>query len=157
MVNPGGGTSGSIAVTDFNGDGKQDIAATNNGCNTYGLTILLGNGDGTFQAPLFTANFGGLYFVASGDFNGDGKQDLAVIGALPTNLTVPAVFILLGNGDGTLTLKTTQTGFTTPNLIALGDFNGDAIADKRQLWNSTGEYQQRCPKRYFDKQRNCDA
>jgi hypothetical protein len=129
IANPGGGAPGSVAVADFNGDAKQDIAATNNGCNSCGLTILRGNGDGTFQAPLFTANLGGPYFVAAGDINGDGKQDLVVIGALPTNLTVPAVFILLGNGDGTFTLKTTLTGFTTPNAIALGDFNGDGKLD----------------------------
>jgi len=129
IVNPGGGAPGSVAVADFNGDAKQDIAATNTGCNTCGLTILRGNGDGTFQAPLFTANLGGPYYVAAGDFNGDGKQDLAVIGYVPTNLTVPAVFILLGNGDGTFTLKTTLTGFTTPNSIAFGDFNGDGKLD----------------------------
>jgi uncharacterized protein (TIGR03437 family) len=129
MVNPGGGAPGSVAVADFNGDSKQDIAATNNGCNTCGLTILLGNGSGTFQAPLFTANLGGPYYVAAGDFNGDGKQDLAVIGYVPTNLTTPAVFILLGNGDRTFTLKTTLTGFTTPNAIAIGDFNGDGKLD----------------------------
>ena len=129
VPNPGGAAPGSIAVADFNGDGKQDLAATNTGCNTCGLTILPGNGDGTFQAPLFTANLGGPSYVIAGDFNGDGKQDLAVVGLLPTNLTIPAVFILLGNGDGTFTLKTTLTGFTTPNAIALGDFNGDGKLD----------------------------
>jgi hypothetical protein len=127
--NAGNGAAVSVAVADFNGDTKQDIAVASAGCNTCGVTILRGNGDGTFQVPLTTANLGGPYFVAAGDFNGDGKQDLAVIGYLPSNLTMPAVFILLGNGDGTFTLKTTLTGFTTPNAIALGDFNGDGKLD----------------------------
>ncbi|HEY6269238.1 MAG TPA: FG-GAP-like repeat-containing protein [Candidatus Acidoferrum sp.] len=131
IANPGAGNGSavSLAVADFNGDAKQDIAVTSQGCNTCGVTILRGNGDGTFQAPLFTANLGGPYYVAAGDFNGDGKQDLAVIGALTTNLNVPAVYILLGNGDGTFTLKSTLTGFTTPESIVLGDFNGDGKLD----------------------------
>lgn len=123
------GAAISLAVADFNGDAKPDIAVTSTGCNTCGVTILRGNGDGTFQSPLFTANLGGPYYVAAGDFNGDGKQDLAVIGFLPTNLNVPAVFILLGNGDGTFTLKTTFTGISNPQSVALGDFNGDGKLD----------------------------
>jgi len=131
IANPGAGNGSavSVAVADFNGDTKQDIAVVSAGCTSCGVTILRGNGDGTFQAPLSTANLGGPYYVTAGDFNGDGRQDLAVIGYVPTNLTTPAVFILLGNGDGTFTLKTTLTGFTTPNAIALGDFNGDGKLD----------------------------
>jgi len=129
IVNTGGGVPVSEVAADFSGDGKQDLAVTNTGCNTCGLTILRGNGDGTFQAPLFTANLGGPYYVASGDFNGDGKQDLAVIGFVPTNLNTAAVFILLGNGDGTFTLKTTLTGISNPQSLTLGDFNGDGKLD----------------------------
>ena len=129
IVNTGGGVPVSEVAADFNGDGKQDLAVTNTGCNTCGLTILRGNGDGTFQAPLFTANLGGPYYVAAGDFNGDGKQDLAVIGFVPTNLNAAAVFILLGNGDGTFTLKTTLTGISNPQSLTLGDFNGDGKLD----------------------------
>jgi hypothetical protein len=129
IVNTGGGVPVSEVAADFSGDGKQDLAVTNTGCNTCGLTILRGNGDGTFQAPLFTANLGGPYYVAAGDFNGDGKQDLAVIGFVPTNLNAAAVFILLGNGDGTFTLKTTLTGISNPQSLTLGDFNGDGKLD----------------------------
>jgi hypothetical protein len=123
------GAALSVAVADFNGDSKDDLAVTSAGCNTCGVTILRGNGDGTFQAALFTADLGGPYYVATGDFNGDGKQDLAVIGFVPTNLTVPAIFILLGNGDGTFTLKTTLTGISNPQAVVLGDFNGDSKLD----------------------------
>lgn len=129
IVNTGGGVPVSEVAADFSGDGKQDLAVTNTGCNTCGLTILRGNGDGTFQTPLFTTNLGGPYYVASGDFNGDGKQDLAVIGFVPTNLNTAAVFILLGNGDGTFTLKTTLTGISNPQSLTLGDFNSDGKLD----------------------------
>ena len=66
----------SVAVGDFNGDGKPDLAVANSGSNN--VSVLLGNGDGTFQAAV---NYGAgtePYSVAVGDFNGDGKPDLAV-------------------------------------------------------------------------------
>ncbi len=84
----------SVAVGDFNGDGKPDLAIANSGSNT--VSILLGNGNGTFKAA---ANYcvGSLpESVAVGDFNGDGKPDLAV-----ANYASGNVSILLGNGNGT--------------------------------------------------------
>ena len=63
-------------AADFNGDGKLDLAMANQNDGT--VSILLGNGDGTFQPP---ANVGGFItptWIAVGDFNGDGKLDLAV-------------------------------------------------------------------------------
>jgi len=66
----------SVAVGDFNGDGAQDLAVANFGSND--VSVLRGNGDGTFQAAV---NFGvgeRPFSVAVGDFNGDGPQDLAV-------------------------------------------------------------------------------
>src|SRR5206468_5228242 len=76
-VNYSTGTEpGSIAVGDFDGDGKQDLAVANVGSDN--VSILLGNANGTFQAAF---NYGvgwGPYSVAVGDFNGDGKRDLAV-------------------------------------------------------------------------------
>ena len=131
LANPssGGVTGNSVVAADFNGDGKADYAVTSAGCNTCGVSVFLGNGDGTFQAAQLTANLGGPHYVAAGDFNGDGKQDLVVIGDEPTNLTVPALFILTGNGDGTFALKTTLTGFSAPNSVVVGDFNGDGKLD----------------------------
>jgi hypothetical protein len=139
LVRTGGvnsfGASPSVVAADFNGDGKQDLAVADAGANA--VSILLGNGDGTFQAPkdVLSGNNSAPIYVAGGDFNGDGKQDLAVIGQVSA---VPTVFLLLGNGDGTFTLKTTLTGFTTPNAIALGDFNGDGKLDMAVSENQLG-------------------
>ena len=65
-----------MAVGDFNGDGKLDLAVTNPYGNT--VSVLLGNGDGTFQTPMDYATGELPYSLAVGDFNGDGKADLAV-------------------------------------------------------------------------------
>src|SRR5262249_39062652 len=81
----------SVAVGDFNGDGKQDLAVANRVSDN--VSILLGDGAGSFSGP---TNFGagsGPYSVAVGDFNGDGKQDLAVANYFSNNVS-----ILLGNG-----------------------------------------------------------
>src|SRR5205807_5346036 len=90
----------SVAVSDFNGDGKLDLAVANQGSNN--VSVLLGKGDGTFQAA---TNFGAgtnLFSVAVGDFNGDGKPDLAVanIGNIGNPSSPSNVSVLLGNGDG---------------------------------------------------------
>ena len=61
---------------DFNGDGKPDLAVANSGSNN--VSVLLGNGDGTFQAAVNYAAGNAPNSVAVGDFNGDGKADLAV-------------------------------------------------------------------------------
>src|SRR4029077_1762672 len=86
----------SVAVGDFNGDGKLDLVVVNN--LSASVSVLLGKGDGTFQAAV---NYGvglGIISVAVGDFNGDGKLDLVVGGVVATNSNIS---VLLGNGDGT--------------------------------------------------------
>src|SRR5439155_8815676 len=73
-----------VALADLNGDGKQDLAILNVGSNSAGgsVSILLGNGDGTFQsARNFDVN---AKSIAVADFNGDSKPDLAVAGAPPS-------------------------------------------------------------------------
>ena len=121
-TNIGGGGNG-IAVADLNGDGKLDIIEANNG-----VTVLLGNGDGTFQsARQFTAGgLGSSTSVAVADFNGDGKLDVAI-----TDSSTDSVYTLLGNGDGTFqTAKQFVTGTgVTPVSIVAADFNGDGKLD----------------------------
>ena len=104
------------------------------------VTIWLGNGDGTFanQAPIETPT-GGVYGLATADFNGDGNADLAVTNYYPDCLTTttcgaPAatpstVTVLFGKGDGTFTAGPTTIAGLEPFHIAAGDFNLDGDAD----------------------------
>ena len=117
------GTSPSaIAVGEFNKDGKLDLLVSNNGEST--LSMLLGNGDGSFQAQLTSATSGRPAAFAVGDLNGDGIPDVAVV--LPNG---DKVATLLGNGDGTFLLSSQAAAGNKPVSVALGDFNGDGKLD----------------------------
>ncbi len=109
-------------IADLNGDGKLDLAITNIESNN--TSILLGNGDGTFQSP---TNFPTGSFpvdIAALDLNGDGPPDL-VIGAANSN----AVLVLFGNGNGTFQAPVSYPTGAGPQKIALADFNGDDKLD----------------------------
>ena len=113
----------SMVTGDFNGDGNLDMAVTNSDSNT--LTLLLGNGDGTFTARQDNLAPGNSFMaIAAGDFNGDGKLDLAA-----TNSNSNTVTILLGNGDGTFKAAQDISAIDSPYAIATGDFNGDGYLD----------------------------
>jgi hypothetical protein len=112
----------SVATGDFNGDSKLDLVVTNYTDST--ISILLGNGDGTFQAPVNYAVGSDPISVAVGDFNGDGKPDLVVACNATSVLSV-----LLGNGDGTFQAAVTYVVGTYPNAVIVRDFNGDGKQD----------------------------
>ena len=113
-----------LAIADFNHDGKFDIAAVCNGAGTSGypaVVVFLGNGDGTFAEGqnLFVSSYG-QYGVAVGDFNKDGKPDLAIL--------EQGIAIFSGNGDGTFT-RTGATTVSGSGPPVVGDFNGDGYPD----------------------------
>ena len=122
VLGTGGGGPSYLTVADFNGDGHADVVVANTGSNTVG--VLPGKGDGTFGAPVVTSVACNPTWAAAGDFNGDGHEDLVVV----ASACGPNVDILLGNGDGTFTTKTTFT-FTSPQTVSVGDFNGDGKLD----------------------------
>jgi FG-GAP-like repeat/Abnormal spindle-like microcephaly-assoc'd, ASPM-SPD-2-Hydin len=122
---PGGG--GNMAITDFNGDGKPDLAIPGpQNENWFGtsVAVFLGNGDGTFQPGNDFATSTGPITVATGDFNRDGKPDLAVVG-----YGSATVSILIGNGDGTFQGHVDYAVGAEPTSVAVGDFNADGKLD----------------------------
>jgi len=117
-----GATPDAIATGDFNGDGIQDAVVANAGDGT--LTVMLGNGDGTFTTGT-PINVGGKPTgIVAGDFNNDGNLDLAVV-----DNQNGKVLIYLGNGDGTFTAGATITTGGNPFGIAVGDLNLDGNLD----------------------------
>lgn len=129
---PTPGYSVALAVGDFNGDGISDLAVGN---NLGGISILLGNGDGTFKTATNIPLQGATVFVAVGDFNGDGKPDLAVaqLGALiegsPGEFAFGSVQILLGNGDGTFAPPGRYSAGNYCSSLAVADVNHDGKLD----------------------------
>jgi hypothetical protein len=106
-----------VVTGDFNGDGKSDLAVANSGND---VSILLGNGDGTFQ-PAVNYAVENPVSVAVGDFNQDHRLDLAVASG-PSEVSV-----LLGNGDGSFQPAVHYE--TSAEYVVSADFNGDGKPD----------------------------
>lgn len=119
-----GSSLNSVAVGDFNGDGRADLVAANASSNQGLVSVLLGNGDGTFQPAVSLAAGLGFSVVVVGDFNGDGKTDLAA-----SNFTGGTVSVFLGNGDGTFRSQVVYEVGAYPTSMVVADFNGDGNAD----------------------------
>ena len=118
----------SIAVGDFDRDGKLDVALTDEN-----LKILKGNGDGTFKAPSFTFHLNNTSVdLKVTDFNGDGKLDLVSAGVFQgSNLQV-----LLGNGDGTFQHAGDLINNVGGVSVVVADLNGDTRPDLAACVNS---------------------
>jgi hypothetical protein len=130
-----GGGLGGVAVADFNGDGRLDLAVANS--NTNNVSVLLnttvpGSSAVTFAAQATFATGGGPVFLAAGDLNGDGLPDLAVANYGSGNGSTLSVLL------NTATVFATTPSFaaaqtfavgTGPLGVAVADFNGDGMAD----------------------------
>ena len=130
------GLLASITAGDFNGDGKLDLAVTSSiynendpAASTGSVTVFAGDGGGGF-AQVFTSPINGTvngtapFAIVTGDFNGDGNLDLAVVNSSSNTVT-----ILLGHGDGTFIAAANPATANSPTAIAVGDFNGDGKLD----------------------------
>lgn len=142
-ANPVGAGPDSLAVADLNGDGNLDIAVLSRGVSIPStwttalwaggsVSVLLGNGDGTFQSAVEIADTPatveiqslGASRIVAPDLNKDGKPDLVVSG-----FEANAVSILLGRGDGSFAAPITYPAGVSPEGIAAGDFNNDGNPD----------------------------
>jgi hypothetical protein len=115
-----------VAVGDFRGDGKQDIVANASG----NLSVLHGNGDGTFQNPI-NLNVGPVAVdsLVLGDFTGHGKLDIVTGNAAPSFSGGPTLSVLAGNGDGTFQGARIVNVGEAGTALAAGDFRGDGKLD----------------------------
>jgi hypothetical protein len=133
----------SIAIGDFNNDGILDLAVANNGSVASrgdSITIMIGNGDGTFSASSISSEGLSPTSVATGKFTGSGYLDLAVANACGTDTTCSSdgkVAILIGDGTGGFALESNTEAGAGPSALTLADLNADGKLDVA-VANGTG-------------------
>jgi len=139
----------SIVAGDFNHDGKLDLAFTSygNGGGNSTVSVLVGNGDGTFQARTDYGTGAGPANVVAADVNADGRLDLVVSNSMIVTLQAETLSVLLGRGDGTFSeahanYPTGTAGATISNYgpVFVGDFNGDGKPDLGGLFVDFSTY-----------------
>ena len=130
---PTGATPGASVVADFNGDGIPDIATPNASFSSGTMSVLIGNGDGTFKTPVTypTGIFAAV--INTGDFNNDGILDIAVTCQYDSSFNEGVINVFLGNGDGTFQpqIALTIPGYSEATVVA--DYNRDGILDIASL------------------------
>jgi hypothetical protein len=109
-----------VALADFNHDGKIDLVYS----SPSGISIALGNGDGTFGAVQNISTSSSYDQLAVADFNSDGVPDILASIGVPGTL-----YLFAGHGDGTFAAPTAIAVPQGPRVMLLGDFNGDKKMD----------------------------
>ena len=127
-----GSVSYSVSIEDFNGDGKPDLVSANAGANTVSVlfnTTPTGNAAPSFSAKtdFATGSYAGT--VSVGDFNGDGKPDMAVTNASSNSVSVLLNTTPTGNSTPTFSAKTDFTTGTFPYAVSVYDINDDGKPD----------------------------
>jgi hypothetical protein len=130
-----GHATGPIAVADVNRHGRLDLIVVNGACAHSicedSVSVLLGNGDGTFQAPMIFSTPPGPRGLVLGDFNNDGILDIATINQADYSAECDCVAVLLGNGDGTFQEPPiiTYPAKGLPSAVTAGHFRNNKNLD----------------------------